>query len=257
MFELQDITYRINNKKILDSINLKLSPNQITGIIGKTCSGKTSLLDVISQKNPQYSGNIFLEDSPINSLSKNYIKKTISSLGEIHSANSHLTVFDYILLSRIQHKKFMNPFSKEDMEIATEWMENFELQDLSNQKIVSLSYSISQRLKSAFSFASNNPIIVLDSPDSGMDIQSILLLQKAIFKYSIKKNSIIVVSSNNINFISMLCDRIIIMDKGKIAEDGNLDLINEDIIKKYFKTEILLSKNIYNGKPEIHIFPEN
>jgi len=45
------------------------------------------------------------------------------------------------------------------------------------------------------------------------------------------------------------------MEGGGIAEDLAPEALDADIIKRYFKTEVLVSRNIYNGRPEVHFFP--
>ena len=63
--------------------------------------------------------------------------------------------------------------------------------------------------------------------------------------------------SHDLNFLSQTVDRIIIMENGKIVQDGTHELINAEMVKKYFGCEVMESRNIYNGRVELHLFPEN
>jgi len=66
----------------------------------------------------------------------------------------------------------------------------------------------------------------------------------------------VITASHDINFIAEIADRILILENGQIAEDIHPDKLNSKILKKYLSTETIISKNIYNGRPLVHLFPD-
>lgn len=99
--------------------------------------------------------------------------------------------------------------------------------------------------------------LVLDDPAAGLDIASMKLLQRAIARYTVEGDRIVVFTSNDLNFAAQTADRILVLDEGMLVESGTPQMIDADLVRKYFRTDVTVSRNIYNGKPEVHFFPEN
>ena len=62
-------------------------------------------------------------------------------------------------------------------------------------------------------------------------------------------------ASGDLSFAAQTADRILVMEDGAVVEDIAPESLDADIIRRYFKTEVLVSRNIYNGRPEVHFFP--
>ena len=108
----------------------------------------------------------------------------------------------------------------------------------------------------AHAFIGEAYAVVLDNPTNDLDIASVRMLRKALSRYVMNGNRIAICCSNDLNFISQTADRILVMDAGRVVETGPPDMLDAELIKKYFGIDVIISKNIYNGKPEIHLFPD-
>nr|HPI89688.1 ABC transporter ATP-binding protein [Spirochaetota bacterium] len=109
----------------------------------------------------------------------------------------------------------------------------------------------------AHAFTREAGITLLDEPTQFLDLKSLALLHRTLAKKSSEGGGTIFICSNDINFILQCADRIIILYQGAVAEEGNVSIVTDDLIQKYFGIRVILSKNIYNGKPVVHYFPEN
>ena len=98
--------------------------------------------------------------------------------------------------------------------------------------------------------------VLLDNPTGDLDIVSVRLLKKALARYVIEGSRIAVISSVDINFIADVADRVLVMDGGRIVESGPVDIIDAELIRRYFGVDVIISRNIYNGRPQIHTFPD-
>ncbi len=254
MIEIRDLKLNINNQDILSDINIQVADGEILGIIGKSGSGKSSLLKSIAGHYKDYSGNIRINNIPLASYTAKELREKMSGLLKKPSDNLiDDTVYNYLLLSRKPKKKFLNPYTEYDFQIAEEYLKLFQLEIYKDDKIFSISDGAFKRANLAYTFIVEAQIIQLDNPTSDLDIHSMLLLQKALQKYVIDGEKLAFIASNDLNFISQTVDRVIILDNGKIVAEGPPDIITADIIKKHFGIDVLISKNIYNGKPIIHL----
>ena len=123
--------------------------------------------------------------------------------------------------------------------------------------IRALSGSYAKRAVLAFALARGTGLLLLDNPTAGLDLRSLALLQKALSRYALGGRNIAVIASNDLNFIAQTADRIVVLDGGAVVLEGGPDIIDADMVKRFFGLEVFVSKNVYNGKPNVHFFPEN
>lgn len=255
MIKITGLTYTNNNLKLLNDININLNDGEIIGIIGESGSGKTLFLKALAGLLKNYSGEIFLNNISLDSIPAKDIPKHIASI--FSNAPQDIiddTVFNFLLQSRKSFKKLLNPFTDFDIQTTEEYINLFNLNEFRDTKVLSLSDGIFKKVQLAFPFIKIADLLLLDNPTAILDLHSITLLQKTILKYMMNGNKIIVIACNDLNFIFQTADRILIMKDGRIETEENPNLIDAQMITKYFKTEVLISKNIYNGKPVVHQF---
>lgn len=246
--------YKTKNSKneketvAVDKISCKFNSGEITGLLGVNGAGKSTLLKMLS-------GNLvpsFIENSEgkilIDSvdLYDNSLKDNTSLLKE--------------KIGFVQEQPFFyeEETVKEVLTFATnicnqnkiEAKNNFEkiltqcnLTEVLNKKIKTLSKGYKQRLSFAVALSNNPDILLLDEPISGLDPIQINEIRQLII--NLKKNKTIILSTHIMQEVQALCDKIIILDKGKILAQGTEEEIckqlNVENIEKAFLN--LVSKN--------------
>ncbi len=254
MIDIRELKLTINNQLLLNEINLKATKGEIVGIIGKSGSGKSALLKTIAGKFREYSGNIRINNIPLNTISDKDLRSFVSSPYR-KSSDNYIddTLLNFLMLSRKHKKRFLNPYREFDFQIVEHNIRQFQLERYKEDKIHSIPDGIYKIAKLAFTFSIDARILLLDNPTSDLDLYSTQLLQKALQKHVIDGDRLSVIASNDLNFISQTADKIILLDRGRITTEGPPDMLSADLIKKHFGLDVLISKNIYNGKPIIHL----
>ncbi len=255
MLQLKDVALSHREKEVLKSTSLSVHGGEIFGIIGPAGCGKSSLLKILSGKVRNFKGETLVDNRPIRSYSRRERAKKICSIPMLPE-NMDISVFEFILLTRTPFKKALNPFSDFDVQITEESMAGFELSPYRNTLLGELSRSHLKAALLAFCFARNADVLVLDDATDGLDLRGLVLLQKMLFRYVVDGNRTAVLAGNDINFIAQTADKIAIMHEGTIKALGGPEIIEPEIIKQYFGAEAFVSKNVYNGKPNVHFFPE-
>ncbi|MFC1668920.1 ATP-binding cassette domain-containing protein [Spirochaetota bacterium] len=257
MIEIKNLKFAYGKKQILKDISLTLNSGEIIGIIGKSGSGKSAFLKILSGKTKIIHGEVNLNNTPLKSFSRKKLHQTISYSQNDLPANIDDSLYNYLMLSRIPFKKFFKPFNDYDKQLVEKYMGIFKIDENRIDKINTLCHCKLQKLILAHTFIRETDVLLLDNPTENLDLEAIIILRKAIMRYIFNGDKIVIISSNNINFILQTCDRIIILDDGHIGMEGPPDMVDAKMIKKYFSTDVFISRNIYNGKPEVHLFPEN
>ena len=256
MMEFNDLALSIAGTEVLAGVSMKIDDGEIVGILGRAGCGKTVLMETLAGLHRRYGGEILIDRRPLLSFGrKEYARALTYHAGE--PGNPDETVREFLKLARISYKKPFNPYSEYDLQLVDEAISAMEIEGLRDHVLGSLSASAIKRVMLAFSLARNTGHLLLDEPTSGLDIRSVSLLHKALSRYAIEGKNIVIIASNDINFIAQTADRIAVMEGGVIALQGGHDLIDPDMIKRFFGVDVLISRNIYNGRPGVHLFPEN
>ncbi|PID93571.1 MAG: hypothetical protein CSA94_02470 [Bacteroidetes bacterium] len=181
--------------KIIDNLNLSLAEGVIHGIVGLNGAGKTTLLNTIYGLKKQDDGSITFKGKKLN-------KQEISYLVTENFFYSNITAREY--LSLFQNKDF-------DLE---KWNALF---GLPLDKIIDgYSTGMKKKLVILGVFKQDKPILILDEPFNGLDIETVRILRSILLKLK-EKGKTIIVTSHIMETLTNLCDYIHYLDKGKIG----------------------------------------
>tara|TARA_Y100000766_G_scaffold43131_1_gene33134 strand:- start:139 stop:1842 length:1704 start_codon:yes stop_codon:yes gene_type:complete len=235
-FKEVDFKYAGNENMILENINLEIKKGQTVAIVGKSGAGKTTLSDLIPRFYDPYNGNIFIDNNDV----KDYSLKSLRSLIGIVTQN--IILFNDSIKNNIAYGS-KNANDKE----LTNALKSANLYDLVSkldrgintiigENGIKLSGGEKQRLSIARALVKNPQILILDEATASLDSESEKKVHHAIDNV-IKDRTVIVIAHRLSTIIN--ADKIIVMDKGRIVEQGNhLELINLDgIYKKLYELQ--------------------
>ena len=235
-FKEVDFKYAGNENMILDNINLEIKKGQTIAIVGKSGAGKTTLSDLIPRFYDPYSGNIFIDNYDV----KDYSLKSLRSLIGIVTQN--IILFNDSIKNNIAYgSKNANDEELENALISAnlyDLVSNLEggINTIIGENGIKLSGGEKQRLSIARALVKNPQILILDEATASLDSESEKKVHDAIDNV-IKDRTVIVIAHRLSTIIN--ADKIIVMDKGRIVEQGNhLELINLDgIYKKLYELQ--------------------
>ena len=207
MIKLENINYQINQKLILQGINLNIVQGSTTVIMGKNGSGKSTLLKLLNQIIQPTSG--FFQSS---------LKSPIPMLFQKPLILKNTVKYNYQILYKI--KKF---------QMNTSWFDEFKLSALEDQKMNSLSGGEKQKLFLARLMSFDQSTIFLDEPNQSLDLESEKLLANLLLHE--KKVKTIVLTLHDYNLAKKLADHLIYLEKGKILLSERADIFFKKLDK--------------------------
>lgn len=247
--KISDLSY----KEDLKNINLTINDKQVTTILSKNEEVKTNILNLISGNNIQDSGIIqienFIIDKNIKKRELKKVKKEIYFMPEEYQKMFfNINVYEDIKygIKNIDKNYLYELIEMFKMDKAILKRDYTELSDGELKKLLIINMLIS-----------NKEIIILENPTLGLDYKSTLTLIKLLKKKK-REDKIILITSNDSDFILQVSDRIIVLDGKKETLDSNKYKIlsNEKIINKLnmkmpkviqFENKVKLLKNIKLG----------
>ncbi len=225
MLKLVNLSKNFGSKKAVDNVSLTIEGNGVYGLLGPNGAGKTTLMRLIVGFYSIKKGNIFWEDKKVDSKSNTY-KTIIGYLPENNPLYLNLNVLEYL-----EYIASLKGINKEDIEsLIIDVIENCGLKKVINQKIETLSKGFRQRVGLAASLLGDPKILVLDEPTSGLDPKQIIEIRGLIKKLS--KNKIVIFSTHILPEAKEICDRLLIINNGKIVLDEKTKVIR-NLEKKF------------------------
>ena len=214
----------VENEEVLKGVNLKVNPGETIAIVGPTGAGKTSLINLLSRFYEYQSGEIKIDNFSIRNLKLDCLRKHICTVSQdvflfAASIYDNITLFDDSI-------KIEEVIAAAKVIGVHDFITNLPGGYNYNVKERGVMLSSGQRQLIAFlrSYLADPTILILDEATSSIDSNSEELIQKATSRLTKGKTSIII--AHRLETIRK-ADRIIVMDDGKILEDGT----HEDLLK--------------------------
>ena len=218
-----------NNVVALDNIDLDIPLGAAFGVLGRNGAGKTTIIRILlgiykkDQGEVLYNGkSIFEQDIKIGYLPEErglYLKNKVSE---------QLKYFGKL-------KGLTNAQCEESIK---RWLKRFDIEEYYDRKVEQLSKGNKQKIQLICAVLHEPEILILDEPFSGLDPVNVELF-KAVFKELLSKDRTIIFSSHRIDDVEEFCEQVVLLNKGKIVECGQI----KDIKSKYGKKIIKLTVN--------------
>ncbi|MEZ5563205.1 MAG: ABC transporter ATP-binding protein [Gammaproteobacteria bacterium] len=231
--ELRDVTFTYPGAEspALENVSFKLEPNETVALIGRSGSGKTTVTNLLLRTLEPDSGTILFDGIPEKELSLEWIRKQIALVPQ-DPFLFYGTIAENLRIAR-------DDATEEELIAATRAAELYDFikstPDGFNTKVgdqgAALSGGQAQRLAIARAFLKNAPIVVLDEPTSQIDVETEMLLNRALERLT--ENKTVLMIAHRLSTIEQ-ADRIIVLEGGRLAESGT-------------RQELLAKGGIYAG----------
>ena len=222
MIEVSGLTKYYGDHLAVDNISFTVEDGEILGFLGPNGAGKSTTMNMLTGYISSSSGQALINgvdilEDPIKA------KANIGYLPELPPLYQDMTVMGYLNFV-YDLKKCKLPRKSHLTEICN----LCKISDVSHRIIRRLSKGYRQRVGIAQALIGNPPIIILDEPTVGLDPKQIIDIRNLIKKLG--KRHTLILSSHILSEIQAVCDRVIIINKGKMAADDTMENLTKSIV---------------------------
>jgi ABC-2 type transport system ATP-binding protein len=210
--EVNNISKSYGVQKALDNISFSVKKGEIVGFLGPNGAGKSTLMKILTTYITADEGSAAVNGFDVTSQAKS-VQQSIGYLPEHNPLYLDLYVREYLAFNADVYK-----VAKSRIE------EVIQLTGLSNEshkKIGQLSKGFRQRVGLANALLHNPDVLILDEPTTGLDPNQLVEIRNVI--KNVGKDKTVFLSTHIMQEVEAICDRVIIIDKGKIVADKQLD----------------------------------
>lgn len=213
--DAKNLVKQFGNIRALDQLTFHIKPGEIYGLIGPNGAGKTTALRIVSTLILPTSGtiNVFNLDV-INQAAE--VRKVISYLPEEAGAYPNLSGWEYLEFMA----KFNTKNSSEIKQTINEAAQICGLGERLKDKAKTYSKGMKRRLLVARALMTKPKLAVLDEPASGLDVLHAYYVREIIKRYVKDHGVTVLLSSHNMLEVEYLCNRVALLNKGKIIVEG-------------------------------------
>lgn len=211
---VENYTKMFGPQKAVDNISFKVNTGEVLGFLGPNGAGKTTTMKAITTYLSPSSGDIFVGEYSVLE-NPEEVTKVIGYLPENNPLYQEMGVVDYLyFMAGIQNV----PKEKQQERVA-EMVRVCGLEKEKHKRIQELSKGYQQRVGLAQALIHDPEVLILDEPTSGLDPNQIVEIRELIKR--IGKQKTVILSSHILAEVEATCDRILIINNGKIVADGS------------------------------------
>ncbi|MCF7919149.1 MAG: ATP-binding cassette domain-containing protein [Candidatus Cloacimonetes bacterium] len=223
MIRLENLVKDYGTVRAVDHIDFNINDGEILGFLGPNGAGKSTTLKMITCYLSPTEGNIHVGEANVIDDSLE-IRKKIGYLPEQNPLYAEMIVYDYLkFVAEVRRIPDFKNRLKEIIDLCG-------LHGVVNKTVQTLSKGYKQRVGLAQAILHDPEILILDEPTSGLDPNQIVEIRELIKKLG--KEKTLIISSHILQEVQAVCDRIVIINKGKIVADGSADQLKSGFNKK-------------------------
>lgn len=233
MLSVSNLCKSYAGARALDDVSFNLNRGEIVALLGANGSGKTTTVQSICRLIEWESGEITLDGKPTKS-STSFLKKIGAVLGGCRNTNWRLTAkqnADYFARLR----GFSGPAVHEKI---TQIHTALGLDEHGKKEVMKLSTGNKQKAALLCALSYSPDFVLLDEPTLGLDFQTVNDLQIIMKRYAKEQNQGFLVTSHDLGFIENICDRVVVLDKGKLLFEGNIDQLKARLFNYQLLIEV-------------------
>jgi len=215
---IEELTKKYGEQKAVNNISFEVKTGEVVGFLGPNGAGKSTTMKMITCYMSPTSGDIKLDGLSVLNQPEE-IKKKIGYLPENNPLYTDMAIVDYLrFTAEIQ--------GVEKSQISTRISQMIDMCGLGvekHKKINELSKGYRQRVGLAQAMIHDPEVLILDEPTTGLDPNQIIEIRKLIKELG--KEKTVILSSHILSEVEATCDRILIINRGRIVADGSADTL--------------------------------
>ena len=224
MIQVENITKRYGSFTAVENINFEIEEGEIVGFLGPNGAGKSTTMNMITGFIEPTSGKIIVDGYDISKKPRK-AKRQIGYMPEGVPLYSDLTVKEFVTyMEELKGEPIKE--KKEKVQIA---LKETGLTDVQNKLTRNLSRGYKQRVSMAGALVSNPKVIILDEPTVGLDPKQVTEIRTLIKELG--KEHTVILSSHILSEVSQICNRVIIINNGKIVAIDTPENLEKKVVK--------------------------
>jgi iron complex transport system ATP-binding protein len=244
--KIQSLSLHIEGKTLCRDLNVQVGENERWGLLGKNGAGKTTLLHALIGQRRADQGSIELDGISVYDIKQRELASKVGILFQQGIEALPATVFETVMLGRHPHTQSLLWDDPKDIEIAESALAAFDLEQLKERAVESLSGGELQRLALAMLLAQTPQLFLLDEPSNHLDVAFQVKLLSVLTNKVAETSASLIMATHDINLAFRFCENIILLlEDGESLVGSSKDVLTENNLSQAYGCNI---KSVSNGE---------
>jgi len=235
MIRAENLSFSYNQKEdVFKDVSFHVKRGEIMAVLGANGIGKTTMMRCMMRFLSLKTGEVFIDGINTREMNNSQFWKNISYVPQAKNLVFGYTVLNMVVMGRSQHVKFGYTPSKEEYERAYELLEEIGLSHLAHRSCNSISGGQLQMVLIARALIKEPDILIMDEPESNLDMKNQLKVLEIMEKISRERNVTVIINTHYPEHALRYTDKTLILGRGSYVFDDSDKAITKENIYKYF-----------------------
>ena len=251
MMRVRDLSYRVDGRNLVDSVNLDIRAGEVLAIVGPNGAGKSTLCGLLAGDLRPESGEVMLCDRPVQFTQAGALARLRSVLPQHTALGFPFTAREVALMGRHPYVRRWRSPSPCDYAMAEDSLIRVKTLHLSERLYPTLSGGEQRRVSLARVLAQNTPVVLLDEPTSALDLGHQELVM-GICRRLAGEGKAVVAILHDLNLAGAYADRVAVMSKGRVVGLGRTrDILCAGLLSQVFDHSVMVIPHPQSGSPVV------
>ena len=251
LMRLEDISFAYETTPVLRDLSISIREQDFIGLIGPNGSGKSTLLKIMGAILKPDSGSIQFKESSLSKINKKLFAQSVSWISQDHPMVFPFKVSEIVLMGRHPYLSPLSFESEEDFEISRSAMEITMTSQFADRYFNEISGGEKQRVMIASALAQNPEMMLLDEPTAALDLKYQIQILSILKNLNAGNKMTLIMAMHDLNLASSFCNRLILLNEGKIVRDGTPEqVLEKNILEQVYGIEVDLGS--HDGSIRVH-----
>ncbi len=240
LLRCENLSIKAGDRCLFENLDLNIQSGQRWAVLGMNGTGKTTLLHTLAGLLPAHQGRIYLNDQPLEHMSRREIALKLGLLFQDQHELFPGTVMETILTGRHPHLKAWQWESVEDEKQARQLLAAVDLKNYEQRQVTTLSGGERRRLGIATVLLQDPDLLLLDEPINHLDLHHQQKILQLLLDTTVQQqNKSLLMVMHDINLSAHYCDHVLmIFADGKVRQGSAAELLQEDILSELYQHQI-------------------
>ena len=239
LLKTKNLNIHIADTQVCNNLSLSFEPGQIWAVLGRNGIGKTTLLHTLAGLHLPVTGEIFINDCNIKQMKRKQIAQKLGLLLQHHEDAFPSSILETVLTGRHPYISNWQWESKKDQQLAMQALEQVKLKHMAQRQTSQLSGGERQRVAIATLLTQNPGMLLLDEPNSHLDLNYQINLLEYICEHAKQNHHTVIMSLHDINLAARFCDHILLLSGHGESQAGMTDeILQEELLEKTYRHPI-------------------
>lgn len=239
MIRFNNLTLGYGLRTLIDSLTGEVRCGELTALVGRNGTGKSTLLRAIAQLGEIHSGDIFLNGKPIGDISPAELSTLVAFVTTDKVRIANLSCRDVVALGRAPYTNWIGRMQQQDNEIVEQALASVGMSDYADKTMDRMSDGECQRIMIARALAQQTPIILLDEPTAFLDMPNRYELCTLLRRLAHEEQKCILFSTHELDIALSLCDAIALIAPPELHILPTDEMVRSGHIERLFTTGIV------------------